>query len=70
MRRLFENNRGHEERMQVLRFLAGLAIFICALHLMCMRDARMALARVQLPHRQPVNMRIKPAPRAWPHSQS
>jgi hypothetical protein len=41
----FNYAKGHDERVEILRFLAALAIFICALHLMCMREARAALVR-------------------------
>jgi hypothetical protein len=56
----FDYTKGREQRLQILRFLVALAVFICALHVMCMRDAQMALARAQVPHGAPVNAAINP----------
>jgi hypothetical protein len=51
----FNYGKEREARMEILRFLAALAIFICAVHLMCMREARNALARAEAPHALPVS---------------
>jgi hypothetical protein len=66
MRDSFERAIGREERRQVLRFLAALIVFICALHVMCIHDAQVALARAQLPHRQQVGRMIVPDARHQP----
>jgi hypothetical protein len=36
-----------EERLQLLRFLVALILFVCALHVLCSRDNQIALARAQ-----------------------
>jgi hypothetical protein len=43
-----------EERLQLLRFLVALILFICALHVLCSRDGQNALARAQ-------RLRVEPA---------
>jgi hypothetical protein len=44
-----------EERLQLLRFLVALMVFICALHVLCSRDNQMALARAQRLHLEPAS---------------
>jgi hypothetical protein len=61
MRASFDYAKAREERLQLLRFLAALAIFICALHLMCARDAQIALARAEALGHQPVTTVLNPA---------
>ena len=39
-----------EERLELLRFLVALILFICALHVLCSRDNQAALARAQRLH--------------------
>jgi hypothetical protein len=61
MQASFDYARAREERMQFLRFLVALAIFICAVHVMCSREARIALVRAAALHHQPVNTVLDPA---------
>ena len=44
-----------EERLQLLRFLVALILFICALHVLCSRDNQNALARAERQHVQPAS---------------
>ncbi|HUN58204.1 MAG TPA: hypothetical protein VMU41_08825 [Candidatus Binataceae bacterium] len=48
-----------EERLQLLRFLVALILFICALHVLCSRDNQMALAHAE-------RLRVEPASAAGP----
>jgi len=45
---------GQEERVQLLKFVIALMLFVCALHVLCSRANQAALAQVQRPHAQPV----------------
>jgi hypothetical protein len=44
-----------EERLQLLRFLVALILFVCALHVLCSRDNQNALARAERLHVQPAS---------------
>ena len=51
------------ERLQLLRLLAALIIFICALHVLCSQDNQMALARIQRRRVQPASVVVPPVMR-------
>jgi len=43
-----------EERLQLLRFLVAVILFVCALHVLCSRDNQAALAQAE-------RLRVQPA---------
>jgi hypothetical protein len=47
-----------EERVQLLKFMIALMLFVCALHVLCSRDNQAALAQIQRPHAQSVSATI------------
>lgn len=48
-----------EERLQLLRFLVAVILFVCALHVLCSRDNQAALAQAE-------RLRVQPASAAGP----
>jgi len=49
-----DDNIRREERVQLLKFIIALILFVCALHVLCSRDNQAALAQIQQPHARPV----------------
>ena len=49
---------GREERVQLLKFVIALMLFVCALHVLCSRDNQAALAQIQRPHAQSVSAAV------------
>lgn len=56
---------GREERVQLLKFVIALMLFVCALHVLCSRDNQAALALIHQPRAQAVSAIV---PRTSPAS--